>query len=50
LTPIEIPFRLDPAAITSFYAEPCLTARGGTVRVNATQTDTAAIISAVDQQ
>jgi hypothetical protein len=43
-------FPSGPAAIASFYAEPCLTARGGTVRVNETQADTAAIMTAVDQQ
>jgi hypothetical protein len=43
-------FPSGPAAIASFYAEPCLTARGSTVRVNATQADTAAIMTAVDQQ
>jgi ketosteroid isomerase-like protein len=43
-------FSSGPAAVASFYAEPCVTARGGAVRVNATHADTTAIMTAVDQQ
>jgi NTF2-like protein (DUF6841) len=43
-------FAKGPAAIASFYAEPCVTARMGSVRINISQSDTAALFSEVDKQ
>jgi hypothetical protein len=39
-----------PAAIASFYAEPCVTARMGQVRFNPSHSDTAALFADVDKQ
>jgi len=43
-------FPAGPAAIAAFYSEPCMTARSGVVRVNATHADTAALFAEVDRQ
>jgi hypothetical protein len=43
-------FPAGPAAIAAFYSEPCVTARGGIVRVNATLADTTALFADVDRQ
>lgn len=40
-------FEQGPAAIAAFYSEPCVTARGGVVRVNASQADTVALFTDV---
>jgi hypothetical protein len=41
-------FTKGPAAIAAFYAEPCITARAGSVRLNATCRDAEAFFSGVD--
>ncbi|MCC6948666.1 MAG: DUF4440 domain-containing protein [Bradyrhizobiaceae bacterium] len=38
------------AAIAAFYAEPCMTARAGVVRVHATRADLTALFAGVDRQ
>jgi len=43
-------FARGPAAIASFYAEPCVTARSGLVKVNPSRADTIAVFSEVDKQ
>ncbi len=43
-------FAQGPSAIAAFYAEPCVTARMGTVRINASRSNTAALFSDVDRQ
>ena len=43
-------FPVVPAAIAAFYSEPCVTARAGVVRVNATTADTMALFAEVDRQ
>lgn len=41
-------FARGPAAIAAFYGEPCITARAGSVRLNATRRDAEAFFSGVD--
>jgi hypothetical protein len=41
-------FTKGPAAIAAFYAEPCITARAGNVRLNATRQDTETFFAGVD--
>ena len=48
--PTGISFPAGPATIASFYAEPCVTARAGVVRVNASHADTTALFTEVDKQ
>jgi hypothetical protein len=43
-------FSEGPAQIAAFYSEPCLTARMGVVRVNATLKETEALFAEVDRQ
>jgi hypothetical protein len=43
-------FPVGPAAIAAFYSEPCVTARAGVLRVNATAVDTTALFAEVDRQ
>ena len=43
-------FEQDSAAIAAFYSEPCVTARGGVVRVNSSQRDTIAFFTEVLKQ
>jgi hypothetical protein len=43
-------FEQEPAAIAAFYSEPCVTARGGVVRVNSSQRDTIAFFTEVIKQ
>ena len=43
-------FSKGPAAIADFYAEPCVTARTGTVRVNATRKQTQVIFADIDRR
>jgi hypothetical protein len=42
-------FTQGPAAIAAFYAEPCITARAGSVRLNATRQDSEAFFAGVDK-
>ena len=39
-----------PAAIAAFYSEPCVTARGGVVRVSTSHAEMTALMTTVDQQ
>ena len=41
-------FTKGPAAIAAFYAEPCITARAGKVRLSPTRKDTEAFFTGVD--
>ena len=41
-------FTKGAAAIAAFYAEPCITARAGSVRLNATRQDTETFFAGVD--
>ena len=41
-------FTKGAAAIAAFYAEPCMTARAGSVRLNATRRDTETFFAGVD--
>jgi hypothetical protein len=43
-------FAQGPTAIGSFYAEPCVTARIGMVRINPSRPDIAALFAEVDKQ
>ncbi|HYD57400.1 MAG TPA: hypothetical protein VEB41_10880 [Burkholderiales bacterium] len=43
-------FKHGAQAIAAFYSEPCVTARAGKVRVNATLAETRALFETVDQQ
>lgn len=43
-------FTKGPGAIAAFYSEPCVTARMGSVRVNATRVETEKLFGDVDRQ
>ena|ERR1700752_2250224 len=43
-------FSQGPSAIAEFYSEPCVTARMGVVRVNATRSDIAGLYAEVDAE
>jgi hypothetical protein len=43
-------FRVGPAAVASFYAEPCITARSGLARAHPSQVETTALFTEIEGQ